>query len=67
VATITTPTHGRAEPEPARRPTCLCGKQGVRDDKHDAYYCPESGTWLEDGCDDPTCFMCKGRPPHKEV
>lgn len=55
--------HGRAHPGPMRKPKCLCGAIGIRDEKFDAYYCPTSGVWLEDKCDEPGCiFKCKDRP-----
>lgn len=61
------PAHGRARPGPMRHPECLCGARGLRDEKHDAYYCPESGTWLEEACDDPKCAFCLQRPEIKKV
>jgi hypothetical protein len=55
--------HGRAHPGPMRVPVCLCGKEGVRDDKADSYYCPETGVWLEQPCHDLKCHYCLQRPP----
>lgn len=52
--------HGRSSPKPMRRPTCLCGAVGIRNDKYDSYYCPESGEWLESRCPDDGPFP--GRP-----
>lgn len=59
--------HGR-RPTPVgqRHPVCLCGAKGLRDDRHDAYYCPSSGVWLESPCDDQECQMCQGRPEKRE-
>ena len=31
-------------------------------EEYDAYYDKETGEWLEDKCDDPTCEYCTGRP-----
>jgi hypothetical protein len=54
--------HGRSSPEPAKRPSCLCGQLGEYDSDFDAYYCPVRGTWLENVCSDPTCEFCSVRP-----
>ena len=54
--------HGRTHPGPMRKPTCLCGCVGIRDEKFDAYYCPDSGTWLESKYDDPKCINYVNRP-----
>lgn len=54
--------HGRSSDKPMRIPTCRCGAVGERDPKHDAYFCPASGVWLEAGCKDPECRYCIGRP-----
>ncbi len=55
--------HGRAHPGPMRQASCLCGANGLRDDEHDAYYCPTSGIWLEKPCGDEMCRDCTSRPP----
>lgn len=45
------------------RPDCSqCGSDSVRNDRHDAYYCPKCLIWLEKACGDAGCFMCKDRP-----
>ncbi len=54
--------HGRAHPGPMRVPFCLCGKEGLRDEKADSYYCSETGVWLEPPCHDLECHYCLGRP-----
>ena len=46
------------------RPTKVCATCGqglIRDQQHDAYYCPEHG-WTEAPCGDPKCEFCVGRP-----
>jgi hypothetical protein len=40
----------------------ICGQGLVRDERHDAYYCPDHG-WTEPVCSDPECEFCQGRPP----
>lgn len=60
---MTERAHGRSGPEPARRPRCLCGQIGIRDDRSDAYCCPASGHWLESACGGAACTFCAGRPP----
>ena len=60
--TITSVDHGRAHSGPMRRPMCLCGAEGLRDEKFDAYYCPNSRVWLEDKCNEPECENCVNRP-----
>lgn len=54
--------HGRSGTIVKHRPLCVCGETGVRDDKFDAYYCPVSNVWLEDGCKDGDCDFCPVRP-----
>ena len=34
----------------------------VRDEKHDAYYDPDTNEWVEDVCSDAECEFCKDRP-----
>lgn len=58
-----TPSHGPAGN--ARHPRCICGARGVRDEKHDAHFCPASGAWVEHVCDS-ACSFCKDRPPTAE-
>lgn len=53
--------HERAEPGPARYPSCSCGAQGILDARYDAYYCPVSGIWLETQCKTPNCRICSDR------
>lgn len=50
-----------------RHPTCLCGANGERDERLDAYYCPVSGVWLENPCSDPKCYFCLNRPARRAV
>lgn len=50
-----------------RVPLCVCGATGVRDEKHDAYYCPTSHVWLELPCGDPDCEFCPDRPEKYEA
>lgn len=58
--------HGRRPDDgKPQKPVCLCGEPGKRDAAHDAYYCPPSGVWLEDPCDDPDCQFYPGRPEKK--
>ena len=45
-----------------RRPECKCGEKGRYEVERDAYFCPVSGAWLEEPCDDAECRMCPGRP-----
>lgn len=59
--------HGRDGSIKRRVPICLCGMQGQRDETHDAYYCPESGVWLEDKCGDIDCRQCMTRSFIKEL
>jgi hypothetical protein len=54
--------HGRGHPGPMRVAYCLCGAEGVRSDKWDAYYCPVAYAWLESRCSDPACTLCPLRP-----
>lgn len=61
------PKHGRASWGAMRRPACLCGQFGVRDEEFEAYYCPTTGTWLESKCSDPNCRWCTVRPDKKEL
>jgi len=53
--------HGRSHVE-KHKPICLCGQTGVRNDEHDAYYCPVGIVWLEKRCSDPKCTFCAQRP-----
>lgn len=46
----------------ARHPRCICGTRGMRDEKHDAYFCPDSGAWIERVCEQ-ACTFCASRPP----
>lgn len=39
-----------------------CHTKLIRDEKHDAYYCPHCDAWCEKNCDDKKCNFCKGRP-----
>ena len=39
-----------------------CGTAGVRNDKYDAYYCPNCMVWIEKKCTDKSCCYCKDRP-----
>lgn len=57
------PKHGRSQPGLMRYPTCLCGAVGLRDDHHDAYYCPIGGAWLEVPCSDKECKFCQRPHP----
>jgi hypothetical protein len=57
--------HGRKSSEAQRTPSCVCGAIGEHDDKHDAHYCPVSGTWLEESCADRMCVYCFNRPSCK--
>lgn len=60
--------HGRTHLGPNRKPMCSCGAEGIRDEKFDAYYCPNSGTWLESKCSDPKCpFHCSERPEVRSI
>jgi len=58
--------HGRSNPGPTRHPYCLCGVEGIRSEKWEAYYCPTSGVWLESKCQDPKCQWCPHRPEKNE-
>lgn len=59
--------HGRGDMALKRVPACTCGATGVRDEKHDAYYCPISGTWLEETCTDRGCEFCGERPATRAI
>lgn len=62
---MATNNHGRSDEMASKRiPRCHCGAVGIRDERYDAYYCPESGEWLESACKDPECPLCSGRPGH---
>jgi len=55
--------HGRAYYDKKKLAAmCLCGKAGIRDDKYDAYFCPDSGVWVEEACDNANCCYCPSRP-----
>lgn len=41
---------------------CICGATGVRSERYDAYYCPDSRVWLERACSDTSCGFCADRP-----
>lgn len=46
-----------------RIPACkACGQEGVRNDQYDSYYCESCKIWLEPGCGQPNCEICRGRP-----
>ena len=45
-----------------RHPSCSCGWVAERNKGYDAYYCPNSGVWLEPKCADPDCDCCQDRP-----
>lgn len=57
-----TSIHGRSTSSTQRKPKCSCGKEGIYDEFWDRYYCPESGTWLEDKCKDVNCKICISCP-----
>ena len=60
--------HGRTHPRPMRKPKCLCGAIGIHDETFDAYYCPNSGIWLEDKCNESNCtFHCADRPEKHSI
>lgn len=44
-----------------------CEHGRARDEKHDAYYCPKCGKWLEDVCGDGLCKYCRNRPPAHSI
>jgi hypothetical protein len=47
----------------ARHPRCKrCGRKARRDERHDAFFCPDCNCWLEEVCGDAACDFCKNRP-----
>lgn len=45
-------------------PICNCGKRGEHSKLFDAYFCRAGNVWLENGCKDNKCMVCKARPEH---
>ena len=46
-----------------RRQFCnRCGERIIRNEQHDAYYCPGCLRWIEPQCGDSHCPFCSRRP-----
>lgn len=60
-------THDSCYPPQMKKPflekNCKhCGCTVCFNEGFDAHYCPECNIWLENICNDPTCFFCPQRP-----
>ena len=42
---------------------CLkCNNMILYDERYDSAYCDACDKWLEEKCDDESCFYCKDKP-----